>query len=312
MEYTLGILPSNKNAGLIAQIPVLIGEGDSRHAKIMLINKSNPRYENEKKDYIKLEDSQYYKALSKEYKEKFRGYDFYISKKSMKITKETASYQNSINGMMNSEAEAIKNGLEQTGQFVKNKPVELMVHYNPTNGFLGDLLESLVNKLGGTTGIAKQTGEAIKKVTTQRGKEGSNFALHSQGNLIAYSGIKNVLEQKDGFKNKKYFFTGKIDKNNQKEYAIATFVSYGSPINTDDMDDLINKELKYDYIGSFTKKDDAVGEILGGNSGNNEKATLIQRVNILNLYKLFTEDSPHSSYICRNYEKEGVICGYKK
>ncbi|WP_169999979.1 hypothetical protein [Campylobacter sp. RM9328] len=41
-----------------------------------------------------------------------------------------------------------------------------------------------------------------------------------------------------------------------------------------------------------------MGEGLGGNSGNNGKATLGDRLNFINIGRLFTDGSPHSEYIC--------------
>lgn len=211
---------------------------------------------------------------------------------------------------MNNEAEAIKNGLEQTGQFGIGEPVELTVAYNPSYGFIADLLESAVDKSGiGTTGIAKQTGTFVSDVTTLRGNEGSNFAMHSQGNAIVYNGIKYV-KNNGGFKPVGYY-------KNSKKNGTPTFVSFGSAMNAKDMKDLIGREkskggLEYTYSGAYTKDNDFVGEAIGGNSGNNKQATLMQKANIVNAYKLFTDDSPHSSYICQDYADQGVQCGYRQ
>ena len=78
------------------------------------------------------------------------------------------------------------------------------------------------------------------------------------------------------------------------------------------MSKVIEGSLGYTYSGSYTKPNDFVGEVLGGNSGNNEQADLVQKANILNAYKLFTSDSPHSTYVCENYADQGVQCGYRK
>lgn len=219
---------------------------------------------------------------------------------------------------MNSEGEAIKNGLEQTGQMSNNSksPVELNVNYNPSYGFLGDVLESFVDKSGiGTTGIAKQIGIDINETITLRGNKGTNYALHSQANAIVYNGIE-YIQTTIGFQPKEYFNTGKVDVQGNPIYNLPSFVSFGSPMNKDDMGNLISKPidqggLNYNYSGAYTKSGDFVGEVLGGNKGNNQQATILEQANILNVYKLFTSDSPHSTYSCQDYGND-VKCGYKQ
>lgn len=307
---SLGLIPSNENrGGVLAEIPILTGQEDSAHKKLLVVNELSKKFN--ENDYIKMEESSYYKALTAEDKKQFEGKGLYVSKVAVEITTQTATYQNSINGMMNNEAEAIKNGLEQTGQFGTNKPVELTVGYNPSYGMISDLLESAVDKSGiGTTGIAKQIGGFVNDVTTERGDIGSNFAMHSQGNAIVYNGIKYV-QTTTGFQPVGYY-----KANNKDEPNVPTFVSFGSPMNGEDMSKLIGKDgLGYGYSGAYTKPNDFVGEVLGGNSGNNGQATLLQQINILNAYKLFTSDSPHSTYVCQDYAGQGGIgvqCGYKK
>jgi len=210
--------------------------------------------------------------------------------------------------MMNNEAEAIKNGLEQTGQFGIGQPVALTVGYNPSYGFISDLLESAVDTSGlGTTGIAKQAGQFVLDMAKSRADEGANIAMHSQGNLIVYNGIQYIMDQGQ-YKATGYFKTnGEGEKKDNK----MTFVSFGSPKNGAEMKELIQEKLKYTYSGAYTQKDDFVGESLGGNSGNNESANLQQKVNILNAFKLFGSNSPHSTYRCEDYAPK-VQCGYRK
>ncbi|MCW8896235.1 MAG: adhesin, partial [Sulfurimonas sp.] len=309
---SLGLVPSNENrGGILAEIPILTGTKDSAHKVLQVVNKLSTKFNED--DYIRMEDSSYYKTLSAEDKKEFDGKGLYVSKAPIEITQESATYQNSINGMMNSEAEAIKNGLLQTGQMNTDKAVELTVGYNPSYGFLPDLLESAVDKSGiGTTGIAKQTGEYVNNVTASRGNTGSNFAMHSQANVIVYNGIQYVQENGGGFKPVEYYkIDGKIEPN------VPTFVSFGSPMNKDDMNKLITDPqdkggVGYGYSGAFTKQDDFVGESLGANSGNNAQATIFEQANILNAYKLFTSDSPHGTYVCQDYAGFGVKCGYRE
>ena len=303
---SLGIMPSKENkGGILANIPVLTGVFDNSNRQYLVVNKESDKYS--EKDFEKIQDSKFFKSLSDADKEKFKDQqDLYISKNPYEITKKTATLQNFTNGMMNNEAEAIKNGLQQTGFWnAKSGKVELTVNYNPSYGFLGDLLESAVDKFGGTTGIAKQTGNFYNDVVGARGDAGSNFANHSQGNALAKSGIKWKVRN------------GGFYTNNGKH----TIVSFGSPISREEMSktiDLANSKTgneQFVFSGSYTKKGDFVGEALGGNSENNKDASLTDRLNILNAIKLFTDDSPHSEYICESYVKtdnEGeVICGYR-
>ncbi|OPA75977.1 hypothetical protein [Campylobacter pinnipediorum] len=46
--------------------------------------------------------------------------------------------------------------------------------------------------------------------------------------------------------------------------------------------------------------------------GIDEQADILDRLNLINIFKLFTSDSPHSSYICEDYENIGVVCGYRE
>ena len=303
---SLGIIPSKENrGGILANIPVLTGVFDNSNRQYLVVNKESDKYS--EKDFEKIKDSKFFKSLSDADKEKFKDQqDLYISKNPYEITKETATFQNFTNGMMNNEAEAIKNGLQQTGFWnAKSGKVELTVNYNPSYGFLGDLLESAVDKFGGTTGIAKQTGNFYNDVVGARGDDGSNFANHSQGNALAKSGIKWKVRN------------GGFNTNNGKH----TIVSFGSPISREEMSktiDLANSKIgneQFVYVGSYTKKDDFVGEALGGNSEDNKDASITDRLNILNAIKLFTDNSPHSEYICESYagkdKEEGVVCGYR-
>ena len=303
---SLGVMPSKGNrGGILANIPVLTGIFDNSNRQYLVVNKESDKYS--EKDFEKIQDSKFFKSLSDADKEKFKDQqDLYISKNPYEITKKTATLQNFTNGMMNNEAEAIKNGLQQTGFWnAKSGKVELTVNYNPSYGFLGDLLESAVDKFGGTTGIAKQTGNFYNDVVGARGDEGSNFANHSQANGLAKSGIKWKVNN------------GGFNVNNGKH----TIVSFGSPISREEMSkiiDLANSKTgneQFVYSGSYTKKGDFVGEALGGNSEDNKDASLTDRLNILNAIKLFTDDSPHSEYICQDYIKNkgdaAVKCGYQ-
>lgn len=68
---------------------------------------------------------------------------------------------------------------------------------------------------------------------------------------------------------------------------------------------------QFTYSGAHTKQGDFAREGLGGNGGNNGKASITDRINIFNAFKLFSDDSPHSEYVCSDYQDKGVKCGYK-
>ncbi|MEF1253363.1 hypothetical protein [Vibrio sp. M260112] len=243
-----------------------------------------------------------------------------ISKAPVKVTEDTSTLQNGTNGMMNSEGDAIKNVLSQTHNYDKDSAgygsVLLNVNYNPTHGFVGDGLESFVDKVGGTTGMAKQTGEFIRDTTTAQGSNGSNFANHSQGNLLTKSGLEYITGKdsydQGGFKGPTYFDNGLNDK------GIPTFAGYGSPVNTEDMRQVV-KDAKFGFRGNYTNKGDFVGENLGknvgdnGNRGNTVLTTIKDTVN-LDTYKnaamLFSDESPHSNYNCGDLPT--AVCGAKQ
>lgn len=324
--FTGGILPSHANSGgVLGEIPILSGDKDSVHKVLQVVNINAPLYQEEKENFIPLEQSDAYKMMSEEKQALYKDKGLYISKEPVTITKENATYQNGSNGIMNNEGLALHNVMEQTGMLnqLADSPdtaVELTISYNPTRGIVADLLESVIDNTGfGTTGIAKQTGEFIEDVTTSRGVDGSNFTLHSQANINAKRGMEYINSSEymgDKFQNKEYFYTGKVDADGNKIYNVPTFVSFGSPVNGKDMETLIaNKEtgLGYTYMGAFTKPGDYVGEGLGGNSGVNTQASIIDRINLINTLRLLMGDwSPHGSYDPTIYKELKDVIGYKK
>ncbi|NOI65143.1 hypothetical protein [Vibrio sp. 99-8-1] len=242
-----------------------------------------------------------------------------ISKTPVKVTEGTSTFQNGTNGMMNSEGDAIKNVLSQTHNYDENSTgygsVLLNVNYNPTHGFLGDGIESAVDKMGGTTGIAKQTGEFIRDTTTAQGSDGSNFANHSQGNQLNKSGLEYITDkgsyEQGGFKGQDYF-------KSEEKSGIPTFAGYGSPVNTEDMKQVV-EDAGFDFRGNFTNDGDFVGEVLGkntgddGNRGNTVLTTIKDAVNIdtyKNASELFSDESPHSNYNCGDLST--AVCGPKQ
>jgi filamentous hemagglutinin len=268
--------------------------------------------------FIPIQESEFYKNASPETQASLASKgELFVSVEPVNIDKSNSTYQNFTNGIMNNAADAIKNGVSQT-HTKDDTNINLTVNYNPTHGLLGDGLESAVDKFGGTTGMAEQTGEFIKEVTTSRGNSGSNFAAHSQGNLLTNSGVNYINSlgsyENGGFKDKTYFLDPNIDKNDPRyKDGLLTFAGYGSPVNTTTMKETLqgaNNEGPFDFIGNYTNENDFVGEVLGGNKGNNddrgwERVTdPINPVQYINGGNLFVNDniglrpSPHSNYEC--------------
>jgi hypothetical protein len=194
------------------------------------------------------------------------------------------------------------------------------VFYNPSRGIVADLFESAVDTLGGTTGIAKQYGKFNVDVTTARGTAGVNITNHSQLNILLKSGI-NYINSSDNtgakFMPQSYFETGKVNERGEKEYNLPTYVSFGSPVSGETLKDLISADpnkggLGYTYKGAFTNPNDSVGESLGGNSGVNGEASLLDRINFLNYFKLVMPSSPHSGYDPYKFEELQDVTGYKE
>lgn len=303
---TEGIIPSNgMNGGLLGNIPIMLGDKDINHKVIQVVTANSKYAKNDRENFMAIEQSDYFKAADEKTQEALKGKGLLVSINPVNITQENATYQNFTNGMLNKEGLAIKNAIDQTGSNV------VTINYNPTHGLFGDGLESAVDKAGlGTTGIAKQTGEFINNATTARGTDGSNFAAHSQGNLIAKSGIE-YKQENGGFQSRESFIDlSKINKED-RERGIPTFKGYGSPVNTEDMDAVIGKDgLKYNNKGMYTNQNDAVGEFLGNNIGENESnpdRTVLQSTkNILRLGDIGNK-SPHSTYKCE--PSNGDMCG---
>ena len=319
---SLGVIPSDdSDGGIIAQVPVLLGQHDIYQKVIKVASLGSQYVQNNLDDFIKAQESDYYKNASQAVRDTLDGTsDLYVSKEPIKIDTITASYQNFTNGMMNNEAEAIKNGISQTHE-KGNEKVNLTINYNPTHGLLGDALESAVDKLGGTTGMAEQTGTFIRDVTTARGKSGSNFAAHSQGNILTNSGVKFIKAkgtfETGGFKDRDYFMKPNEKTEQEKEAGLPTFAGYGSPVHKNEMAQTLQGDnpdnSSFKFIGNYTNPNDWVGEGLGGNEGNKGESTALDKVNLINAGNLFINDnvglraSPHSNYECT--QLDGARCG---
>ncbi len=104
-----------------------------------------------------------------------------------------------MNGMMNNLEDA-KSGADN----IIGKGEDKMIWYNPSHGFIGDLLESGVDVIGNDYGI--QTGISKQAQEFQENNKDLNIYMHSQGNAIPVQGAKT--SKKNGH----------------------TYFSYGAPI----------------------------------------------------------------------------------
>ena len=143
-----------------------------------------------------------------------------------KLQGDTNSKYVYLNGILNSEPDAMQGGKNIIGE---NKTY--VNPYNPTRGILGDLIEAGVDKWGDSigmqTGISKQTQEYLNS------RQKLNVYPHSQGHLIAKQG---ALSSKDNG---------------------HTYYSYGAPMSNKDISLIFNiKENKYiekndgDYVAN--------------------------------------------------------------
>ena len=319
----LDIIPTSyNNGGLFGQLVGSFGGKEIASDLISVFSKNSEKYELYKDKMVKLEDSKYFKTISPEKREELKKLsyfkDLYVSKEPLGIDVDTITHQNFGNGILNTPMEAIMNGLEQTGQIKKDgtrlagNTIELTIKYNPTRGFFSDLLEAAQDKFSiGTSDMAKQVGSFISDVTKaaeeKRKKDNKifavNFAAHSQLNTLVYNGVKwgignELYRHLDGVKSL-------MKKGKGRPYTVSSF---GSPVDVEKMRDVL-EAAKIGIAGTFSNKGDFVAEGLGGNKDVNKKADMADRINVLNIPKLFMDDSPHGSYVCQDYEKDGARCG---
>jgi filamentous hemagglutinin len=263
--------------------------------------------EENKDDFIPMKESEYYNSASQEDRDALDALgNLYVSKAPVVIDANNATYQNGTNGMMNNEIQALRNMITQT-HVEGDTNINGTLNYNPTHGFLGDLIESGVDKNGGTTGIARQTGEFMYDVTHARGTSGANFANHSQGNALVYAGV-DYINNTSGFDEAEYFIDSTKIRDKQYE-GLPSVVGFGSPMSYDTMNKLF-VETGFEFTGNFTNENDYVGEGIGANTGHNGSATILKKLNLYNaalLFDVLPIPSPHGRYNCD--PSKGQICG---
>jgi len=185
-----------------------------------------------------------------------------VSSNPVAIAAGTATYQNSTNGMLNTPALAMYNAVTQTHNMIEDPSQQVLVtlNYNPTRGFLADGLESLQDKVSigagqswMATNVAVDTGIFANQVMLARGNEKANFANHSQGNLLNFSGLLAV-GLADGLE------LGEDDDRN------FTWNMFGSPLNAINFDQYLGDNKMW-LTSSSVNDGDFVGQFIGNNHG---------------------------------------------
>ena len=302
--------------GLVAEVPVLVGQGDIKNKQLQLVTADSKYMKDREEDFQPIEESDFYKDLPEDKQKILKDKKLFITKYDIEITENNATYQNATNGMLNDEGLALINAMQQTSETIHEGStiqlkdptnVAFTLNYNPTHGFLADALESGIDKLGlWKTGIAKQTGEFIRDVTTARGQEGSNFNNHSQGNILNKAGIEYINSKgsydNGGFKPREYFIDETQSEIEDREKGLPTWAGFGSPVNTEDMRETVVVENGFGFQGMFTHEGDYVGEGIGGNKLDNQQAPFSEKFELGEVFDLFDENSPHSTYGCSEYK----------
>jgi filamentous hemagglutinin len=272
-ELSFGLLPfdSADHGGLLAQLPIMLGVNDINQKQYTVVSKDSDYAKAHPELFMPASELPGYADLAKEGKADLD--NKLVSREPVVINKGTATFQNFTNGMMNTLAEAVVNGGEQTSSDV------FTLNYNPRHGFLADILEIGTDKMGITvtgalkpvsaytgidfgfsSGVAQGTGEFMLQVMQMRGDAGANFAAHSQGNILTQAGLLGVSLQGVDLTH-----AGTINGVDGKlpNFSVS---SYGSPVNNMDMSDTL-RSMGVLYSTSVANPGDFVAKFLGGNTG---------------------------------------------
>lgn len=263
MIGSFGLIPTKlNNGGLLAQLPGQFLPGSDANQRQMVAASADSPYvlANPEMGWIPITETSGYHLLSPAQQERLK--DVVVSNNPIAIAAGTATYQNSTNGMLNTPALAMYNAVTQTHDMVSDPSQSVLVtlNYNPTRGVIADGLESFQDKLAidlgqnwMATNVAVDTGIFVNQVMLARGDEQANFANHSQGNLLNFSGLLAVgLDEA-------IEFGPEGDRN-------FTWNMFGSPANAKEFDGyLYDKNM---LLSSSSVNDgDFVGQTLGGNYG---------------------------------------------
>lgn len=318
----LGIIPTRLNGGglLFGQTPVWLTADDINQRQIIATSK-NSEYMRAHPElgWVSISETEGFYLLSAMEREALK--NFMVSTVAIPafLDPSLATYQNSVTGMLNTEALALYNAFLQSGTAGHPENSVFTLNYNPTRGVAADGIESAIDKFATsdflgllktarpfsflTTTVADQTGAFLADSANARGEEGIHVSCHSQGCILTYGGLisrnANLDESSRGAGNK-YTFTVSM---------------YGSPVNNSSMDRYLDS-LGLLLTSSTVNDDDFVGESLGGNKGtyiystsapselgiSATQYTLAQnfgnKLNVWNLVRLFTPWTTHARYNC--------------
>ncbi|MFN3714350.1 MAG: hemagglutinin repeat-containing protein [Alcanivoracaceae bacterium] len=319
-----GLIPAGlNNGGLLAQLAGQFLPGSDAHQQQMVGATADSPYvlANPEMGWVPITETPGYYLMNPAQQESMA--NVVVSTNPIAIAAGTATYQNSTNGMLNTPALAMYNAVTQTHDLLADLGQSILVtlNYNPTRGFLADGLESLHDKTAiwsgqswMATNVAVDTGIFANQVMLARGNEWANFANHSQGNLLNFSGLLAVGLDKD-------IVFGPPDRPN------FTWNMFGSPVNADAFNSYL-EDNRMLLTSTSVNSGDFVGQYLGGNHGlyvhdrEGQKFEVVHRYSqsssalitrsvtavtldqtqsqpgLGNLIHLFQSSSPHSNYSC--------------
>lgn len=110
----------------------MLGDKDISQRVIQVVTQDSKYAKADSENFMPIESSDYYKAADIKTKNALKGKGLLVSINPVAIDKTNATYQNFTNGMLNHEALAIKNAIDQTGSDV------VSINYNSIHGFLGN------------------------------------------------------------------------------------------------------------------------------------------------------------------------------
>ena len=312
-------IPTTGNSGLYGEPVILLGADDLQQKPYLIVGKDSPKYD--KDLFMRVEEMPGYDDLPQQSKDQAAG--LYISKQSVTIDKNTATYQNSTNGMLNTKVEGMVNALQQTfgsnQTKASNGNVEFTLNFNQSKGAIADGLEAVVDIFAGTeffgfrpfswfnTGASDAAGQTVQDVVNNTDR--ANFAQHSQGNPLINAALPGITINKTP--------SQLVNPDGSYNY---TYTAYGSPVNNQTFKNGLEK-AGLQLLSSTSNTDDPVSESFGRNFGlyhvnlqpelekTNEGSSILSAVNLpLFFNEKYDVDprkadkpqqvSPHSSYTC--------------
>lgn len=192
------------------------------------------------------------------------------------------------NGIMNTLAEAVVNGAMQSGRD------DFVQFYNPTHGFLGDLIESTFDVLFGAvlpSGISRQMRD-VQQQALDAGVRLNNVA-HSQGGLILMTALRGVDAPVS------FDYQRAVIQISGAPFWAATFHEIADQVGYPEQDRVFQANWLDEYILPGVPITDPVSDLLGGNFLYDDKGVLSRFAGaVISLGLLFGEGSPHSNYAC--------------